>query len=297
MRPVSTTQERLFGTSNNRMSSAFFSSRRTNNSGLRGIHINISSDPFQHRIPPYIQRLWQESKVRRYLSLSKRRLVKRYYQAGWLQLALVSAGLFFSCIILLVHVGFFSGKKYQDLHHDHFHQDKELEEIDLLEKVYPDEGRGQTTAIIFLSQGNDQVQIDSNIKPILQQLCQYDMFATLTVWNDDSKNAISLDMIQVQGCIPSRLSVINAPVNLSQSSRYHACRLAKTPYCYFQDRLRENDYRLRSVYANFLRSPQLIHGGATSAVAFSNSQWRYCYSNEGNALYIKDDLFVFTMHA
>ncbi|KAI8879025.1 hypothetical protein K501DRAFT_325744 [Backusella circina FSU 941] len=281
MRPGSSAQERVLSTTSHRASLPFFSSRRSNsNAGLRGIHINISSDPFQHRIPPYIQRLWQESKLRRQLSLTKRRLVKRYYQTGWLQLVLICVGLFFSCIILLVHVGFFSGKKYQDLHHDHFHQDKEFEQIDLLDKVYPDEGRGQTTAIIFLPQDNQIVELDANVKPILQQLCQYDMFATLTVWNDDSRNTITLDMIQVQGCIPSRLSVINAPVNLGQSSRYHACRLARTPYCYFQDRFREGDYHLRSVYANFLRSPQLIHGEATSTVSFFNSQWRYCYSNE-----------------
>ncbi|CAO3615817.1 unnamed protein product [Mucor hiemalis] len=110
---------------------SFLSSRRTstssNSTPLRGIHINISSDPFQHRIPPYIQRLWQESNLRRHLSIWRRRLVKRYQHSGWLEIVVLSVCIFSSCILLLVHVGFFSGKKYQDWQNDHYN--KALDEV------------------------------------------------------------------------------------------------------------------------------------------------------------------------
>ncbi|KAL7323035.1 hypothetical protein PS15p_210995 [Mucor circinelloides] len=240
---------------------------------LRGIHINISSDPFQHRIPPYIQRLWQESRLRKHLSIWRRRLTKRYQQAGVIELVLVAVCLFAVCIVLLVHVGFFSGKKYQDWQQEHYSDP--LDEVDLLDKVYPDEGRSQTTAVVLLK---NQKELDSTTRPILEQLCQYDMFSKFIVWNDDSTVNMTMDMIQAQGCTPNKLQIINAPIQMGSSARYHACRLSKTPYCYFQDIPRKSQ-KLRSTYANFLRSPNLIHGESTDHTAFINSQWRYCFSN------------------
>ncbi|KAL7308976.1 hypothetical protein PS15m_011115 [Mucor circinelloides] len=240
---------------------------------LRGIHINISSDPFQHRIPPYIQRLWQESRLRKHLSIWRRRLTKRYQQAGVIELVLVAVCLFAGCIVLLVHVGFFSGKKYQDWQQEHYSDP--LDEVDLLDKVYPDEGRSQTTAVVLLK---NQKELDSTTRPILEQLCQYDMFSKFIVWNDDSTVNMTMDMIQAQGCTPNKLQIINAPIQMGSSARYHACRLSKTPYCYFQDIPRKSQ-KLRSTYANFLRSPNLIHGESTDHTAFINSQWRYCFSN------------------
>lgn len=173
---------------------SFLSSRRSssstfgNASTLRGIRINISSDPFQHRIPPYIQRLWQESKLRRHLSVLKRRLTKRYQQLGWLETTAVGVCIVMGCLVLLIHVGFFSGKKYQDWQHDHYHADA-LDEVDLLDKVYSDEGRAQTTAILLLRHSNKQ-----DVESILDQLCQYDMFATFTIWNDDPSLNMTIDV-------------------------------------------------------------------------------------------------------
>ncbi|KAI8647592.1 hypothetical protein BD408DRAFT_439046 [Parasitella parasitica] len=261
----------------------FLSSRRqqqqSGNNNLRGIHINISSDPFQHRILPYIQRIWQESRLRKHLSVWRRRLTKRYQQAGLIELIFLSLCLFAGCIVLLVHVGFFSGKKYQDWQQEHYSDP--LDEVDLLDKVYPDEGRSQTTAVVLLK---DQKQIEFTTRPILQQLCQYDMFSTFIVWNDDPTVNITIDMIQAESCTPNRLQIINAPVQKGSSARYHACRLSKTPYCYFQDMPRRSQ-QLRSTYANFLRSPSLIHGQSTGHKAFIDSQWRYCFSNTGLQLH------------
>ncbi|CEP14417.1 hypothetical protein [Parasitella parasitica] len=261
----------------------FLSSRRqqqqTGNNNLRGIHINISSDPFQHRIPPYIQRIWQESRMRKHLSVWRRRLAKRYQQAGLIELVFISICLFAGCIVLLVHVGFFSGKKYQDWQQEHYSDP--LDEVDLLDKVYPDEGRSQTTAVVLVK---DQRQIESTARPILQQLCQYDMFSKLIVWNDDPNTNITIDKIQAHGCTTSRFQIINSPVQMGSSARYHACRLSKTPYCYFQDIPRKS-LQLRSTYANFLRSPSLIHGQSVDYTAFVNSQWRYCFSNTGLQLH------------
>ncbi|KAI7881199.1 uncharacterized protein EV154DRAFT_523519 [Mucor mucedo] len=255
----------------------FLSSRRPSSSSssnsLRGIHINISSDPFQHRIPPYIQRLWQESKLRRHLSVWKRRCIKRYAASGWLELVVLATGLFSACIILLVHVGFFSGKKYQDWQMEHYNDP--MDEVDLLDKVYPDEGRSLTTSIILLQ--NEQA-LEETVKPILSELCQYDMFAHYIVWNDDPSLHITIDMIHTTGCNSNKLRVINAPAKMGSSARYHACRLSKTSYCYFQD-IPRSDQKLRSIYANFLRWPHLIHGQSSHHAAFLDSQWRYCFVN------------------
>lgn len=167
----------------------FLSSRRPSNatsqSSLRGIHINISSDPFQHRIPPYIQRLWEESKLRKHLSVWKRRLIKRYHQSGWLESIILAGCVFSACLFLLIHVGFFSTEKYQE------HYSDGLEEVDLLDKVYPDEGRALTTTIIIL---NNQGDLEGSVKPILAELCQYDMFANYIVWNDDPTIKIDTDV-------------------------------------------------------------------------------------------------------
>jgi hypothetical protein len=171
----------------------FLSSRRqqqqNSSNNLRGIHINISSDPFQHRIPPYIQRLWQESRLRKHLSVWRRRLTKRYQQAGLIELIFIAICLFAGCIVLLVHVGFFSGKKYQDWQQEHYSD--YLDEVDLLNKVYPDEGRSQTTAVVFLKNQGD---IESTTRPILEQLCQYDMFSKFIVWNDDPTVNMTMDV-------------------------------------------------------------------------------------------------------
>ncbi|KAI9477803.1 MAG: hypothetical protein EXX96DRAFT_226602 [Benjaminiella poitrasii] len=285
-------QEKTFNSSQHFVSPSRRQQSTTNsNASLRGIHINISSDPFQHRIPPYIQRLWQESKIRKQLSVWKRRLIKRHKQAGWMEMCVIILLLFVGCIFLLVHVGFFSGKKYQDWQQEHYDDVEMMEEVDLLDKVYPDEGRLQTTAVLLST-----AEQDSNLQPILKQLCQYDMFANFIVWNDDPSVNLTVDMIHAEGCTPNRLTVINAPVKMGVSARYHACRLSKTPYCYFQD-VFVKDPQLRSIYANFLRSAHLIHGKSMNHQAFINSQWRYCFSNKDIQLHtcyvdIKSGAFI-----
>lgn len=85
-----------------------------------------------------------------------------------------------------MHVGFFSGKKYQDWQYEHYGGG--LDQVDLLEKLYPDDGRGLTTAILLFSP-RDQWSIAQEAKetltPIIEQLCQYDMFATFLIWNNN----------------------------------------------------------------------------------------------------------------
>ncbi|ORE10545.1 hypothetical protein BCV72DRAFT_238681 [Rhizopus microsporus var. microsporus] len=159
---------------------------------------------------------------------------------------------------------------YQDWQHDHYDDSFVLEEVDLLEKVYPDEGRQQVTAIVSTF---DKHTAES----IVKRLCEYDMFHSFIVWNDNSNN--NNNELDIKGC--SRpLAVINHPFSRKgPGARYYACHAAKTPYCFFQDTLNDGQ-SLRSVYANFLKSPQLIHGESGSHDAYVDSQWRYCFSNE-----------------
>jgi hypothetical protein len=58
-------------------------------------------------------------------------------------------------------------------------------------------------------------------------------------------------------------------------ARYMACAMAQTPYCYFQD----DDWiiqHLRSMYANFLRFPHLVHTD-TNADVYSLTNWKWCF--------------------
>ena len=61
-------------------------------------------------------------------------------------------------------------------------------------------------------------------------------------------------------------------------ARYLACAAASTPYCYFQD----DDWivrPLRSMYANFLRFPELIHTD-TNAFVYTLTNWQWCFFND-----------------
>ncbi|KAI8093802.1 uncharacterized protein BX664DRAFT_358190 [Halteromyces radiatus] len=244
---------------------------------LRGIHINISSDPFQHRIPALYQ-LWQDSPWKQYTSK-----LRRKYSAKMVILGLVV--LVFICIILLRHVGFFSGKKYQDWErHDHRHgfdehADDYLDEVDLLEHMVPEAGKGLTALIIVLPQNNN-----NDLKDVLSSLCDYDMFGQVLIWNNDPQQQQQVDLLQRQ-C--NKITIHHSPIDLKSTARYMACTMAKTPYCYFQGN--HNKTHLRAIYANFLRSPSLIHGESTTLDHYTASQWTHCFWYEPvglNACYL-----------
>lgn len=177
---------------------------------LRGIHINISSDPFQHRIPPYLQRAWQESRLRRYLSTARQRLLIYFAERSLFspssKLHIVAFAFLFcsACFILLLHVGFFSGKKYQDWQFEHYGwwQELEQQEVDLLHKLYPDQGRGQVTAVLLFDPKQEQWQVGAeaseSLVPLIEQLCPYDMFASILVWNNNPKINLTVQVKDVQ---------------------------------------------------------------------------------------------------
>lgn len=177
---------------------------------LRGIHINISSDPFQHRIPPYLQRAWQESRLRRYLSTARQRLLIYFAErslfspSSKLHIVAFAFLLCSACFILLLHVGFFSGKKYQDWQFEHYGwwQELEQQEVDLLHKLYPDQGRGQVTAVLLFDPKQEQWQVGAeaseSLVPLIEQLCPYDMFASILVWNNNPKINLTVQVKDVQ---------------------------------------------------------------------------------------------------
>ena len=63
------------------------------------------------------------------------------------------------------------------------------------------------------------------------------------------------------------------------AGRYLGCSLAKTPYCYFQDHPGPRHWR--SLYANFLRFPNLIHTESRDVEAYARAKWRWCFFNDG----------------
>ncbi|KAI7866177.1 hypothetical protein BDF14DRAFT_1816930 [Spinellus fusiger] len=264
-------------------SSPKFFSRRPSSSGnelpLRGIHINISSDPFQHRIHPYLQRLWQESKLRRRLSLLKRRLQKRYRASSPAEMTGVALVAFFSALFLLVHVGFFSGKKYQDWQSEHYGR---LEEIDLLDKLYPEDGRSLTTAVVLFQPEASiaaQQKATETMVPLLEYLCQYEMFSSIVIWHQHPDMMLTPEMFKTTECPSNKVSVYNPPKDMQSSARYLACASTKNPYCYFQDDTKHSRH-LRSLYANFLRTPSLVHGESLTTADYVDTQWTHCFMNQ-----------------
>ncbi|KAI7859435.1 hypothetical protein BDC45DRAFT_496069 [Circinella umbellata] len=246
---------------------------------LRGIHINISSDPFQHRIPPYVQRAWQESRIQEYVTEWQTRLRRRYQKASPMELLVLSLIIFASGILLLVHVGFFSGKKYQDWHYDHYGW---LDEVDLLDMLYPDEGRGLTTAVLLFDP-KDQWKVAEEAKvtlsPLLDELCGYEMFGSIMIWNNNPLVNMTKDVLETnKKCQSNKIQIYNSYSNMHEAGRYLGCSLAKTPYCYFQDHPGPRHWR--SLYANFLRFPNLIHTESRDVEAYARAKWRWCFFND-----------------
>ncbi|KAH8555979.1 hypothetical protein BGW37DRAFT_479329 [Umbelopsis sp. PMI_123] len=242
---------------------------------FHGIQINIRSDPFQHRIPSHLNRLWQESRFRKAISRSRYRALRRYHRLTYAQRIATILGLILCCLLLLSHVGFFSGQKFDNLHHethDNPSPPPSLGEIDLLEKVYPEDGRGQATAILL-----NWSRLE-NMKIIIDHLCQYDMFQNIMVWNNNGAVNLTSTMLATPSCPSSKILIYNSPGNMHFIARYMACAMAQTPYCYFQD----DDWiiqHLRSMYANFLRSPHLVHTD-TNADVYSLTNWKWCFFNK-----------------
>lgn len=275
---------------------------------LRGIHINISSDPFQHRIPPYLQRLWQESRWKQYV-LKIRLLGRRYYAGArlWQMVGLVVVSLTCICVILLFHVGFFSGKKYQDWErhgHRHLGDRREgddggeyMDELDLLDNVYPDAGKGLTALIVVLPPPSDDVLYDPvpAYLSALGSLCEYDIFGQVLIWNNHYPQVnLTMDQLNrpdnqaLHRCPSNKLTIHNSSTDLKSTARYMACTMAKTPYCYFYDPLPltssdaittmgKSPSHIRSVYANFLRSPTLVHGETINRSHYTATQWTWCF--------------------
>ncbi|KAI9313789.1 hypothetical protein BX666DRAFT_2029967 [Dichotomocladium elegans] len=242
---------------------------------LRGIHINISSDPFQHRIPPYLQRAWQGSRI----SHLETWIRKRYQRATPLELLMGTIVIFMGGIYLLVHVGFFSGRKYQDWRHDH--DGRWLENIEFLDMLYPDDGLGLTTAVLVFDPTDPWVAGEESKKqlaPIIQDLCSNQMFKTILVWNNNPMANMTHEELFLDKCAPQKVVIHNSHSHMGQAARYLGCSLASTPYCYFQDH--HGPRHWRSLYANFLKYPHLIHTETRDVAAYAQSRWGWCFFND-----------------
>jgi hypothetical protein len=70
------------------------------------------------------------------------------------------------------------------------------------------------------------------------------------------------------------LRVINFPQNRFFYARYELCLMVAGKYCYFQDDDRENRH-LRSLYANFLRYPHLLHTFSDTMSHYLTWAWTF----------------------
>ncbi|CAG8717752.1 27725_t:CDS:2 [Gigaspora margarita] len=142
--------------------------------------------------------------------------------------------------------------------------------VDVLSNVFPTDGDGETTAILL-----NWSRLE-NLKIIVKHLCQYSMFKEIMIWNNNGDIHLSDQMFTETQC--SKIRYYNSPGNMHFIARYMACAMATTPYCYFQD----DDWiirHMRSIYANFLRFPNLIHTD-TNADVYSLTNWKWCFFDD-----------------
>ncbi|KAL1925595.1 uncharacterized protein VTP21DRAFT_478 [Calcarisporiella thermophila] len=215
------------------------------------LHININTDIFKH-----------------HTRLHKRKLL--LIGRGWLSSLLTRKRyLILTALVLFMTLHFFSSfSLYSSL-------TKPAESLDLLAGARPQEGRGQATAILL-----NWARLE-NMRIIVKHLCQYDMFKTIVIWNNNQNVRLESKLFE-ESC-PGRVSIFNSPGNMHFVARYMACAAASTPYCYFQD----DDWiirHLRSMYANFLRFPQFVHTD-TNADVYSLTNWKWCFYNDGVSLH------------
>ncbi|GAA5831629.1 hypothetical protein JCM11251_000776 [Rhodosporidiobolus azoricus] len=111
-------------------------------------------------------------------------------------------------------------------------------------------GEGDTTAIVLHWKRTD------NVKVILAHLCQYTMFETILVWNNNPDIHLTRETFSDSRCPSTTLRIYNSPRNLLFFARYLACAShSTTPYCFFQD----DDWvvqPIRAMYSQFKRDPE-----------------------------------------
>ncbi|RUO97025.1 hypothetical protein BC936DRAFT_141095 [Jimgerdemannia flammicorona] len=97
----------------------------------------------------------------------------------------------------------------------------------------------------------------------------------IMIWNNNGDVVLTEEMFTTPLCPSSRILIYNSPGNMHFIARYMACAAASTPHCYFQD----DDWvvrHLRSMYANYLRFPDLVHTD-TNADVYSLTNWQWCF--------------------
>lgn len=166
----------------------FFDQRRHRSTGpLHGIHINIYSDPFQYRVPSQLQKYWHDSRARRHVLRMRAAATTLYHRTTPLQRALAATVFVGACVFLLAHTGFFSGRRKEDIHTA---VRINSNEVDLLQDVYPVEGKAEVTAILL-----NWSRLE-NMKIIVDHLCQYDMFKQIMIWNNNGGVTLTEEVSQ-----------------------------------------------------------------------------------------------------
>ncbi|GAA6042739.1 hypothetical protein JCM8097_005558 [Rhodosporidiobolus ruineniae] len=147
---------------------------------------------------------------------------------------------------------------------------------------------GDTTAVVLHWKRTD------NVKVILAHLCQYSMFESVLVWNNNPDVFLTRETFASSRCPPHKLRIYNSPRNLLFFARYLACAShSSSPYCFFQD----DDWvvqPVRAMYAQFKRDPEgPIVVSTNSEVAtlyglewcFFNSPLHTCFSWVGTGAF------------
>jgi len=223
------------------------------------LHIKIKSDVFTNDGTSLIQKLFQETFIYPYFI--------KYFKTG-----IVLKQCLLILVLLLFGIYLFSPSKDSTMPPDITPQPQDS---DSLANVIPTDGDGEATAVLL-----NWSRLE-NLKIIVKHLCKYSIFKEIMIWNNNGDVHLSDSMFTDTHC--GKLRYYNSPGNMHFIARYMACAMATTPYCYFQD----DDWiiqHIRSMYANFLRFPHLVHTD-TNADVYSLTNWRWCFFDDNVGLH------------
>lgn len=112
----------------------------------------------------------------------------------------------------------------------------------------------------------------SCLKTIVKNAQRYSAFITEIVIGNNNPDILLKPEDFDSPSIPVR--VFNFPQNQYFFARYELCLMSTGKYCYMQDDDWDNKY-IKTLYANFLRSPHLLHTNTNAYVHYLTWSWTF----------------------
>lgn len=104
-----------------------------------------------------------------------------------------------------------------------------------------------------------------------------DLFPYIIVWNNNPSKKLNFADLEIDPT--DRVQIIQSDVNIKDQAKYRACELAKTQACFYIDDDWDMSLYMRSLYANFLLEPTILHAITDQFTYYTNLMWTFFDSN------------------